>query len=923
MGTVRCALMLVVGLTTTLGAGCGDDTPPPEGPAILEFEAEPSTVDLGEPATLRWVVRAAESLRIFDGGGRILLESTSPADEGELITPAIRSRTEFTLEIRGGGPRSEALRQEVGVEVDAPDPVFLETSVVPSSILAGQAAALRWRARDAIAVSVATSTGGAILDAGPLEGEVIVRPPESRTYVLTARGFDQDATAMLSVTVGNRPPSVERLVATPPSVRPGDASKVSWQVAGATRIRIEDTTTATVAYDGAQLRGSVVVRPAASTDYRLTADGTGGTTTATVRVTVLPIQPITLSRFELVPNPAARGEAVEARWSVSGADRVELRQDGPVLITDAPPTGRVPVLSAGASSTLTLTATGAAGSIQASRTLFVHDPPAIGAFGVEPRARTTDGPVRIRWDVDPVVQLTLAANGAPVPGFPTLTATTGPQGQSSGTVVVTATRTSAFELSAATAAGAVTETRLFVRGVEEAEPNDVAEEALPPPPAGVTRDYLGSAGGGDLDRYAIAVPAGGSVAATTHTGPGRCGVDTRIRLIAPDGSVLVEDDDGGRDQCSSLGPDTDPGAGLLPAGNYQIEVEESGGDPYVLTLGPGNQTCGDGRRDPPESCDDGNQTSGDGCSAQCGLETTGLTLSPPGGTTAAGTLTSTQARVFRLSVTGPGQSVTATASDPGGTCATVDTRLELLDAVGRRLVDARGGGPTGAAGTCGAFDPLTDRDAANLRAGTYYLRVTNEGPATGPVSVAWAIRSPACGNRIVESRVGEQCDDGNRVSGDGCSDQCAIEGGAVGEQEPNDRQADATPSGLLGAGRIQLRGEIRPAGDDDVIAFEVPPLQTVRLRARTYSLRGQPTSCDRRVTDTRIFVERAGTEVSAPGQGEIDYNDDLDPANNVWCSEVSGIALTGGIAGSTYYVRIQGWRDQATATWFLDLELSL
>lgn len=919
MGTVRRGWIFALPL---LVVACGEDAEAPKAPAILGFTAEPGEVDPGESSELEWSVEGAGALRIFDGDGAVLLESDEPEAEGTVMTGALRTRTTFTLEVRDAGGNRPA-RQDLTVQVKIPAPRFTEASATPSAILSGQAVAIRWATENAIAVDVKTSTGASLLEAGPLEGEVIVRPATSRTYVLSARGIETEATEMLTVSVGNRPPTVERLVVTPPSIRVGEASTLSWQVAGAETVRILEVATSSVVVDGGVLRGSRVVSPAQSTDYRLEAIGVGGTETSTVRLTVRALDPVRVVRLDVSPNPAAAGEPVEARWSVSGQPRVAVHLDGQRLLDDGPASGRVLLPLTRPSSLLTLTATGAAGTATAQRRVFLHDPPNVQRFELVPPARETAGPVSVRWAVDPVAQLDLLVEGRPVPGFPAVTATTGPQGASSGNLSVTATRTQVFELEAATAAGALSQSALFVIGVQEAEPNEQSEDSLPPALLGVTRDHLGQAPPGDLDRWSVEVAEGGSIRAETSSGPGRCSIATNLRLFDEGGHLLAEDSDGGRAECSLIDPATHPGAGLLPAGRYFVEVESSSSEAYVLTLGPGTQTCGDGRRDSPESCDDGGRSDGDGCDASCGLETSGPVLSAPGGTVSAGTLTGTVARVFELGLAGPGQSVTATATDPSGLCNVVDTRLRLLDANGRELVDSPNGGPSGAAGDCGAISPWAHPGAANLRAGRYYLAVSGEGSTSGAVELQWSIGMPSCGNGLTETRVGEQCDDGNRTSGDGCSDGCLLEGGAIAEQEPNDTQADATPSGLLGVGRVQLRGEVRPSGDDDVIAFEVPPQQTLILRARTYTTRGQERSCDRNLTDTRVFVEREGREVSAPGQGELDFNDDIDASSGVWCSEVRGLRVSGGPSGQTYYIRIQGWRDLGPASWFLDLELGL
>ena len=908
-------------LAPLAGAACGDDPRAPEPVAIDRFEADPPAVPRGSTTTLRWSLTGARAVRVVDDAGRILLDDEAPEPQGTLETGGLPSSTRFTLEALGAAVDDRA-RAELEVRVRVPAPVFTETEVVPSTILAGQAAALRWSADDAVVVDVATSTGAVVLEDGPTTGEVVVRPRGSRTYVLTARGPQTDATAMLTVSVGNRPPTIERFVASPPAIAPGQATSLAWRVIGADRITVENTRTASVVSDGGAPAGSRTLSLDATTEFLLTATGPGGESTARATVRVAEPAPLRFDRLAVTPNPSPRGATPELSWAIRGAQRVEVRSGGAVLLRNGPRAGRLPLTLAREVTELAVTATGAAGSATRAVTAFVHDPPSIRSFGVAPRARASAGSVTLSWDAQPVFGLEARVDDAPVPGFPAVTATVGAQGASMGSFTVTATRTATFTLEATTAAGATEAAALFVLGVEEVEPNDRLDQALAPAPAGALRDHLGRIAGGDVDLWAVGVPDGGSVVAETSSGPGRCDVDTKIALRDGAGTILVEDDDSGRGDCSALGPSLQPETGRLAGGTYYVQVESASGGTYVLSLGAGPQLCGDGRRDPPESCDDGNRTSGDGCSRSCALEVGGPTLSAPGGQVDLGSVPGGSSRVLRLTIASPGQSVTATAADPGGGCATVDTGLALIADTGAVLAAAPGGGPSGAAGTCGTLDPRANAGAADLRPGSYFLRVDNEGAASGPVQVVYRVDDPACGNGLLESRAGEQCDDGNTRSGDGCSSACALEGGAVPEREPNDRQASATPSGLLGLGRVQLRGEIRPSGDDDVFSLEVPAGQAVQLRARTYTLRGRPRSCDRVVTDTRIFLEEAGREAFAPGQGELAFDDDLDPAQNVWCSEVTQVPLAGGPRGRTYYLRGQGGRDRGLATYFVDLELS-
>lgn len=913
-------LLAALGWSTGLVA-CSDDEAPPAGPVIQRFEASPPNVLQGSTSTLSWSVSGARRLRLVNERGTILVAQDPAAPDGRFSAGPLEADERFILEIEGE-PGLGSARSEVEVEVEFPAPVFLETAAVPSQILAGQAAALRWRTESAVAVDVATSTGGVVLESGPLEGQVIVRPLASMRYTLLARGVETATSTTLSVVVTNRPPTIERFTASPPTISTDEQVGLTWRTVGAERVRIEGAGTATVVYDGPLARGSRTVRLTRSEDFVLTAIGLGGSRSATVSVTVRPPAPVAIDRLVVEPNPAGRSELQELVWAVRGAARLVIEQDGQVLLRTSQRSGRLPIVvdPARDTGTFVLTATAPTGAMTGSVEAIVHDSPVVRVFEIDPPAGPA-GPRTVRWSVDNVVQLALFRDGVPVLGFPGIDAPASRQQSSTGDLVLTATVTSALLLEATSAGGAILTTRPLVVGLAEAEPNDLRAQALPPPAPGTVRDYLGDLSPIDVDAFAIDVPEGGSISARTSSGPGICLTDTQLTLWR-EGVLLAGDDNGGVRPCAAIEPSTHPAAAILAAGVYHVEVRAPAGGSYVLTLGPGPQSCGNGVRERPETCDDGARVTGDGCSERCALEAAGAPLILPAGDRALGPIGPSQAVVLPLDLVLAGQSVTATAASPDGTCDVVDTRIELLDALGASLVDAAGGGPAGAAGICGAIDAGRDRGARDLRPGRYYLSVRTENGAAGPVSVAYRVTDPACGNRLVETRAGEQCDDGNVAAGDGCSPSCVFEGGAAPEVEPNDRQAEATPTGLIGIGRAQLRGEIRPSGDDDVFSFEIPANQFRRISARTYTLRDQLTSCDRNVTDTRMYLEAEGTEATRPGTGELAFNDDLDPVGNVWCSAIVRQLVQGGPTGRTYYLRLQGWQDRGTATYFLDVELT-
>ncbi len=141
----------------------------------------------------------------------------------------------------------------------------------------------------------------------------------------------------------------------------------------------------------------------------------------------------------------------------------------------------------------------------------------------------------------------------------------------------------------------------------------------------------------------------------------------------------------------------------------------SSGVPYVLARGDTliPVSCGNGIVEPGEECDDGNNVSGDGCSASCRLERCGNSVIDPGEQCDDGN-----------TVNGDGCSATCQLERCGN----------------------------------GVVDPGERCDDGNTTNGD---GCDNNCTVTG------------CGNGIVTA--GEECDDGNTVSGDGCSSTCKIE----------------------------------------------------------------------------------------------------------------------------------------------------
>ena len=128
--------------------------------------------------------------------------------------------------------------------------------------------------------------------------------------------------------------------------------------------------------------------------------------------------------------------------------------------------------------------------------------------------------------------------------------------------------------------------------------------------------------------------------------------------------------------------------------------------------------CGNGRMQSGEACDDGNADDADGCSARCTVETGFACTGMPSSCTA---------------VCGDGRIVVSESCDGtmlmGATCASQ-------------------GFPGGGTLTCRASNCTFDTSAC---------------------------RATTCGNSTIDT--GEECDDGNTVSNDGCTSSCQVDPG--------------------------------------------------------------------------------------------------------------------------------------------------
>jgi K319L-like, PKD domain/OmpA family len=234
-----------------------------------------------------------------------------------------------------------------------------------------------------------------VQDGGP--GVTLSAPTSAKTNFTAATGqnysfrltvkdpYGAQGIARVSITAGtpvSSAPIIVNFAANPSTINAGQSSTLSWQVQNADTVVI--TTLGTVA-----LNGSQAVTPATTTTYTLTA--THGTQTATANATVTVNSgtsgglPVIVS---FAPNPATIdfGQSSSLLWVVQNATTVTIDNNiGSVGLTGSH------AISPAASTTYTITATNAVGTVTAKTTLTVVTSVQIIAFTATPSSTLSGG----------------------------------------------------------------------------------------------------------------------------------------------------------------------------------------------------------------------------------------------------------------------------------------------------------------------------------------------------------------------------------------------------------------------------------------------------------------------------------------------------------------------------------------------------
>ncbi len=249
---------------------------------------------------------------------------------------------------------------------------------------------------------------------------------------------------------------------------------------------------------------------------------------------------------------------------------------------------------------------------------------------------------------------------------------------------------------------------------------------------------------------------------------------------------------------------------------------------------------------------------------------------------------------------------------------------------GRVALGSRNGPPTSLWGPTIAYMPLGTQIP---RFGTYEFVLPVTGPATpgtynslwqvrqiqgvgffGPIATTNGIVVTLCGNGLPNP--GEQCDDGNLTSGDGCSDQCLL------EAAPLDLAVDAADRTLYGSVENKqlsavAAGDLNGDAVSELAASEIshvtPAGQPIRNQAGKVHVYEGTAGLFSGVASTvptgalfQIWGASANDRLGSPGSGGLEIGDvtgDGVPDLLVSAPDADGVGDARLSAGEVYVVR--------------------
>lgn len=260
-------------------------------PIIIDVNLNPPVISSGDFAALIWNVTGANSVTIDQGIGN------AGASGNKLISPT--TTTTYTVTANGAaGTASKSVVLTVN------PPIVATMSVSPSTLAVGQSATLQWNVTGADSVTIDQGIGEV-----QAAGSLVVMPYTTTSYTLTATSSccAVDKTVILTVgspyPFGFKPgyaadgypytypygysygnlsgyPYIDIFTGSPSTIQSGQSAVLHWYVTGATSVSI-------TGIGNVSSSDSIVVLPASTTTYVLTASNSYGSRSRSITIKVM------------------------------------------------------------------------------------------------------------------------------------------------------------------------------------------------------------------------------------------------------------------------------------------------------------------------------------------------------------------------------------------------------------------------------------------------------------------------------------------------------------------------------------------------------------------------------------------------------------------------------------------------------------
>lgn len=383
---------------------------------IVRFGASTADAELDDEVTLTWEMSDAKSAIISSDSDFSFTIPQEDLESGS-TTLSMSQTVTLTLTALGAAEGDESTSttkinlREIVIPVIEP---VIETFAASSTLIEPlNTVTLSWTLVDVDRAELSDGVTTTPLEDTDLQsGTLDVTPENSTNYTLTAYNEDRMTSRSVQIVVQGQPPTITLFASSALRVEQGTDVTLSWDVAGATELAIEDESGGMLDVTGLMLNmDSITQTIPGNKTYTLTASNASGEVSETVAIVAY--ESLDISAFTATPDLVAAGDQTVLAWTILGnPSAITITAEGdptPIDLMGASPAGGSLPVTINAAVTYTLTAQNNDGDeLSAMVSVDVLPPlPEIQLFDPSDTFVTAGSTVTLNWQVIGATMLTL------------------------------------------------------------------------------------------------------------------------------------------------------------------------------------------------------------------------------------------------------------------------------------------------------------------------------------------------------------------------------------------------------------------------------------------------------------------------------------------------------------------------------------